>query len=619
MNNNNHMNYRNLSANEVAALTANGCVAENWNSILVEDCFFPERVRDCSFMGEVHIGAMGDGLVAHGDLRLPCGIYHSVLDNCTVGRRVALHNVRMMSHYRVGDDCLLFNIDEMTCGSDYAWLEPMNECGGRRIMPFAGMRVGDAYLWARYRDRQRLMQALETMTMEALSKAPTCYGFIGDVAVVKNCRELHNVSICSSSEAPTHVSGCVVLSDGVVGYGCTLEDGSMARRFLLGENVHLEFGARLNDTVVGDNSTIARCEVGCSIIFPAHEQHHNNSFLIAALVMGQSNVAAGSTIGSNHNGRTADNEFVAGRGFWPGLCCSFKHSSRFASYCLLAKGDYPAELDISLPFALVNNNVAKNRLEVMPAYWWLYNMYALNRNEKKFAKRDKRFYRNQHVEFSPLAPDTAEEIVCGRELLRHWTEQAYLASVRPACRQGREGGEVVVTAPGMEKGKRQVVVTKAAKGYMAYEEMLIYYAMQTLLTDTDASDRSLPDASLGEGPREVEWVNFGGQLVSRTDTDRLISDIEEGLLDSWDKIHERFDALWEQYPEQKRRHAYQILCMLSGSKQLTDEMWITYLSRYDSICAYVADQVRITREKDNQNPFRRMTYRNDAEMQAVLG
>ena len=604
--------YRNLTADEVSALTAAGCMAEDWNQVFVADPFVPSRVRDCAFSGTVYLGAMDEGFATHGDLRLPHGLFHAALDNCTVGARVALHNVRMLSRYRVGDDCLLFNVDEMTCGTDYAWLEPMNECGGRRILPFGGMRVGDAYLWARYRDRQRLMEALERMTLQALQQPQCAYGHIGDACVIKNSKELHNVFVASSAEAPTHISGCVILADGVVGYGCTLEDGCMARRFLLGENVHLEFGVRLNDTVVGDNSTIARCEVGCSIIFPAHEQHHNNSFLIAALVMGQSNLAAGSTIGSNHNGRTADNEIAAGRGFWPGLCCSLKHSSRFASYCLLAKGAYPAELDISLPFALVSNNETKGQLEVMPAYWWMYNMYALNRNEKKFAKRDKRVYKSQHIEFTPLAPDTAEEIVCGRELLRHWTEQAYLAS------QGSDG-KIVVTAPGMEKGKRRVVITKAAQGYAAYEEMLVYYAMQTLLADRAEGDRTMPDAARYEGPREVCWENIGGQLIARGDLEHMMADIEEGRLSSWEQVHERFDTLWQQYPDQKRRHAYQLLCMLAGVKSLGDEQWGRYLTRYDELCHYVADQVRVTREKDEQNPFRRMTYRNDAEMQAVLG
>jgi hypothetical protein len=42
-------------------------------------------------------------------------------------------------------------------------------------------------------------------------------------------------------------------------------------------------------------------------------------FYALRLVMGQSNIAAGATIGSNHNSRGADGEIIMGRGFWPGL------------------------------------------------------------------------------------------------------------------------------------------------------------------------------------------------------------------------------------------------------------------------------------------------------------
>jgi hypothetical protein len=56
--------------------------------------------------------------------------------------------------------------------------------------------------------------------------------------------------------------------------------------------------------------------------------------------MGQSNMAAGATIGSNHNSRGADGELIAARGFWPGLCVSLKHNSKFATFPLISKGDY---------------------------------------------------------------------------------------------------------------------------------------------------------------------------------------------------------------------------------------------------------------------------------------
>mgnify|MGYP006196922875 CR=1 FL=1 len=61
--------------------------------------------------------------------------------------------------------------------------------------------------------------------------------------------------------------------------------------------------------------------------------------------MGQSNIAAGATLGSNHNSRGADGEVIMGRGFWPGLCVSIKHNSIFPSFTILNKSLTPTQGD----------------------------------------------------------------------------------------------------------------------------------------------------------------------------------------------------------------------------------------------------------------------------------
>lgn len=605
----NNCGTRGLTQDEVSLLIGLGNQAEDWNLVSVAEGIDLTTIRNNYLMGHVSLGVMTSGAKVEGTLRLPRGVYNSMIADSSVGNECAIHNVRMLCGYRIGNECLLFNIDEMVSDDEPTWLEPMNENGGRKILPFAGMRVGDAYLWAKYRDHDTMVNRLEALTRQQLLTEKGTYGQVGDNCIIRNTRAIRNVAILSDSESPTHITDCITLTNGVIGYGCKLEYGCIATRFMMGENVKLEYGVRLNDTVVGDNSTIARCEVGNSLIFPAHEQHHNNSFLIASTVMGQSNVAAGCTIGSNHNGRTADNELVAGRGFWPGLCTSLKHSSAFASYTLLAKGDYPSELSITLPFSLVNNNVAKNQLEIMPAYWWMYNMYALNRNVTKFAKRDKRVKKAQHIVFTPFAPDTAEEIINGRMLLKYWVEQAYYQN------EGKE--PIQVLGFGLEKGKRKAVIVKWAQGYKAYEDMLVYYAMSVLTLDGAAS--ALPDPALGHGEREREWVNLGGQLIAQQDLDQLIREIENGDITRWEQIHDRYDQWWDNYETQCRKHAYQVLCYLSQHSTLDEKEWQKYLCQYTTIQQYVTDQVRITRQKDDANPFRQMTYRNDAEMKAVLG
>ena len=135
---------------------------------------------------------------------------------------------------------------------------------------------------------------------------------IGSDAYLKGATKIKNVTINSSAAAPTQIGeGCEIVN-GIIGEGCRVFYGVKAVRFILASHSQLKYGARLINSYLGNNSTISCCEVLNSLIFPFHEQHHNNSFLVAATLKGQSNIAAGATIGSNHNSRGADGEMIAG-------------------------------------------------------------------------------------------------------------------------------------------------------------------------------------------------------------------------------------------------------------------------------------------------------------------
>jgi hypothetical protein len=449
--------WRSLTSGEVETLVKNGNTADRWEDIRVTDRFDPQQILHSSFFGFVRIGTVEDAVLEHHDLKLPVGITNSRIVSCDIGDHVALHNVHYLAHYIIGDRAILTNIDEMHV-SDHAkfgngvlkdgedeevrvTLDVINETGSRAVDPFDGMTTADAYLWARYRDDTRLQTRLRELTQQRTDATRGYYGEIGTQSVLKNTRivkdvrtgghcyikgaiKLKNLTINSDGDEPTQIGEGVELVNGIIGYGCRIFYGCKAVRFIMGNNSSLKYGARLIHSFLGDNSTVSCCELLNNLIFPAHEQHHNNSFLVAALIGGQSNIAAGATIGSNHNSRSNDNEIVAGRGFWPGLSTTLKHSSRFASFVLVSKGDYPAELDVPLPFSLLADNVAAGRLELTPAFWWTRNMYALARNSWKFGARDTRIHRSQHIHFDAVAPDTAEEIIAARTLLERWAGAA---------------------------------------------------------------------------------------------------------------------------------------------------------------------------------------------------
>ena len=671
--------WRSLEAGEVDALVRNGNTCDDWARVLVADPFDPQRVRRCEFHGLVRIGRTGDVSLSYHELSAPAGITDSRIVSCDIGDDAAVHGVRYLAHYVIGDCVMLLNIDEMHTTnhakfgngivkdgepeSVRVWIDVMNEAGGRAVIPFDGMIPADAYIWAKFREDTALQEKLRKITQARFDSRRGFYGTVGDRCVIKNARvikdvkigpccyikgpnKLKNLTINSTEDEPTQIGEGVEMVNGIVGPGCHVFYGCKAVRFVIGSNTNLKYGARLIHSVLGDNSTVSCCEILNNLIFPAHEQHHNNSFLTASVVLGQSNIAAGVTIGSNHNSRANDGEIQAGRGFWPGLCVTLRHPSRFASYTLLSKGHYSGELDIPLPFSLLRNDTPRDRLLVMPAYWWMYNMYALARNTWKFRTRDRRKVKMQHVEVDFLAPDTAEEIFAALQLLEIWTARAHIRrdaeqAPRPSSGQAdttrddelADLGRRLLTAEpddtaglevlgeNMENSRRKVVIIKVRRAYRAYRQMLHHYAMKNLL----AYMREHPDAGSAEmcqalsGPREKCWVNLGGQLVANGDLERLLADISSGRLGDWDEIHQAYDRLWEAYPLARQRHACAVLLELLQADTLTDEAWRGAVDRAVEIQRYCREQTYLTRKKDYDNPFRRITFRNEAEQDAVLG
>ena len=659
--------WRHLHSDEIERLVKNNNTASSWDTVWVTDEFNPSMIKDNKFYGTVRIGRVCTGALQFHDLRLPVGITNSSIHSCDIGDNCAIHDVHYLSHYIIGAHCMLFNIQEMAA-TDHAKfgngivkdgepesvrvrIEIMNETGVRSVAPFDGMIPADAYLWGKYVDDKELQERLLQITQQSVDHHRGYYGEIGERCIIKNssiikdvkigtdcyikgASKLKNITINSSNSEPTQIGENVILVNGIVGYGCRIFYSCTAVKFILGNNSNFKYGARLINSIMGDNSTISCCEVLNNLIFPGHEQHHNNSFLIASVIMGQSNMAAGATIGSNHNSRTNDGELVAGRGFWPGLCSSVKHSSRFASFTLLAKGDFPAEMNITLPFALVSNNVAADRLEVMPAYWWLYNMYALARNTWKYRTRDKRITKVQNIEFDTFAPDTMQEVIKARTLIEKWTAKAYLKATNAPCESlGDEASliakgrrllhskrkvidSLTIIGEGMENSRRAVHILKAYDAYHAYGDMLIHYAMSNVLSNNAQEIMSKEQAT---ATADNVWINLGGQLVTAQEIDNLRRDICNGTLGTWEEIHNRYNELWERYPADKLHHALHAMCTVFGCDTITREIWLQALEHAERIQRRISEHVYLSRKKDHDNPFRSSTCRNNEEALAIFG
>ena len=295
--------WRNLESRELEVLIGNNNSCSDWDAVLVSDPFDPSLIRNSSFYGLVRIGALRNVMLRHHDFSIPAGIRNSHIISCDIGDDVVIQNCPYISHYIIGDDCILFCIDEMETtnhakfgigalkdGEDEGvrtWIDVMNEAGGRSILPFPEILSADAYLWAAYRDDTGLTENLKNITQKEYGGVRGAYGMVGASSVIKSCKvikdvyfgeytyvkganKLKNISVLSSKDEPSQIGEGAEMVNGIMGYGCQAFYGIKAVRFVMGRNSNLKYGARLIHSVLGDNSTVSCCEILNNLIFPVH-------------------------------------------------------------------------------------------------------------------------------------------------------------------------------------------------------------------------------------------------------------------------------------------------------------------------------------------------------------
>ncbi|MCG8571251.1 MAG: DUF4954 family protein [Spirochaetes bacterium] len=555
-----------------------------------------------------------------------------------MGSNCHISNVNYLANYQIKDECILHNIDELFFHhSDIPeYLFPVkvaNENSGRSLTAFPDMIPADTFLFYKFKDDEKLQEKLQSLTYNQYSKLLIDKGLIEKHCVIKhtkiiknlilkekglinNCQTLKNCFIHSNHKEQTVIEDGAIIKNAIIGCGAFISDNAIIHNFICGSYCKLLTGIRVFDTYLGDNSTLACCEVISNLIYPFHEQHHNNSFLIATTLLGQSNIAAGATIGSNHNSRANDGEILVNRGFWPGLCTNLKHNSRFASFSLIAKGNYDHEIYNPYPFSLIVQSKQKSEITIIPAYWFIYNQYALERNSYKFKNRDKRKTKLQHIETAYLAPDTISEIISAITRLEELiSDSTYHYLPDPGS---------VTDKDVMNKYGGIIQYPKRAIDY--YQKMIEYYIISTLINYYQSSSTQSLNflnqlLEISKLTVYEEWINLGGQIIPQKYLTQLINGIKNNHFASWSDIHQQYDQYQEKYLRNNLRYALYCFEYLYKQPihQLNQEDLLQFLNKSKTTLADIKNKVYQSRKKDYDDPWRYLIYDNRHEMAAVLG
>ncbi|HLA60518.1 MAG TPA: hypothetical protein VK622_17210, partial [Puia sp.] len=274
------------------------------------------------------------------------------------------------------------------------------------------------------------------------------------------------------------------------------------------------------------------------------------------------------------------------------------------------------------------------------------------RNAWKYGDRDKRLEKIQQLEYDYLAPDSVQELASAIEKLeliaaRSWLKHGANDSFRKENESQRSNStssddalrtmgktllenkdeaftSISFFAEEFENSSRKVRVIKLVKGYSIFRELIIHYAIeQIMLHTTNGQFNGLSDfqQSLPENKIPESWINAGGQLIKKSSFEKLLSDIRQNQVNSWGEIHQFYQHEAGHYSIDKLQHALDILYQVHGIliKNLSAVAFKELLLQSTRTAEWITQGIFSSRKKDYINPFRKMVYESQAEMDQVLG
>ena len=237
--------YRELTDDEIMTLEDNGCTAEDWTCVSVDEYFNPSYIKDVRFYGTVKLGVfereieVGNGLAKHTGLR------NATLCNVTVGDNCLIENIgNYINNYTIGEGCHISNVSTIETTAEATFGEGitipvLNEAGSGNVVLFRGLTSNIAALMVNHSDDKELAAALRKMVRDDVAARQTDCGTIGNNVRLVNTTEITNTNIGDNCE----VNGACRLSD------CTLA----AER---GDSVYIGSGVICENSIIADGSSV---------------------------------------------------------------------------------------------------------------------------------------------------------------------------------------------------------------------------------------------------------------------------------------------------------------------------------------------------------------------------
>jgi hypothetical protein len=157
-----------------------------------------------------------------------------------------------------------------------------------------------------------------------------------------------------------------------------------------------------------------------------------------------------------------------------------------------------------------------------------------------------------------------------------------------------------------------------------FEKIIFIYGIEAALRLTENKKGNAIVTTLQQvklSTTNLTWTNIGGQLIPQKNVDALLTKIKNNSIKSWDEVHAFYESESDKYNTRKDLHALSTLEKLTNKSlsKITAASFTKWLDTYFEIKTDITNRIQTTRAKDYANPFRKMVYNNEAEMNAVVG
>lgn len=546
--------YRKLTAQEIQQLKEHSCTAENWADIEVAPDFTPDYIYYTRFSGKVRLGVFEGEFTLAGGMKKHAGLYHTTLHNVTVGDHCCIENVKnYIANYTIGNHVFIENVDIILVDGKSRFgnaveVAVLNETGGREVMIHDRLSAHQAYIMALYRHRpvliERMKVIIENYADENASETGTIgnhvtivdSGYIknvkiGDYCKIEGAGRLKNGSLNSNEHAPIHIGYGVVCDDFIISSGSHVEDGTMLTRCFIGQACHLGHNYSASDSLFFSNCQEENGEACAIFAGPFTVTHHKSTLLIAGMFSFM-NAGSGSNqsnhmykLGPIHQGamergaKTTSDSYI----LWPAKVGAFS----------LVMGRHVNHSDTSnLPFSYLIEQ--QNNSYLIPGV----NLKSVGtiRDAQKWPRRDKRKdpFKLDQINYNLLSPYTIQKMMKGCNILKNLRKVS---------------GE---TSEMYSYQSTKIKNSSLNNGIGYYETAIHKFLGNSIIkrleetkfqSNEEIRARLVPDTEIGMG----EWVDISGLIAPKSEVEKLMADIESGVLNTVDQIHERFVEMHRNY------------------------------------------------------------------------